>query len=199
MPKSDTATVIIKKYANRRLYNTATSKYVKLDDLATMVREGIDFSVHDAKSGEDLTRSVLTQIIVEEEAKGENLLPINFLRQLIGMYGSQTNWMVPQYLEWSMKQFSENQDAMQKHVSQTMGGMFPFSGQLQEMGKHNMQMFENAMRMFNPLGGGGASADPGDAEATANPGDPLNALQSQLNMLQRQMAIMQGRDPDKED
>src|SRR5579859_4628917 len=120
--QSDPAPVIIKKYANRRLYNTATSSYVTLDNLSQMVRQGGDFIVYDAKNGEDITRSVLTQIIVEEEQKGQNLLPISFLRQIIGFYGNNMEWLVPRYLEFTMKSFARNQEQLAKSV----GG--PFSG-----------------------------------------------------------------------
>src|SRR6202034_4913074 len=102
--------VVVKKYANRRLYNTATSSYVTLEDLAKMIKEGGDFIVYDAKNGEDITRSVLTQIIVEEEQKGQNLLPISFLRQLISFYGNNMQWLVPRYLDYAMKSFAHNQE-----------------------------------------------------------------------------------------
>ncbi|NUB35338.1 polyhydroxyalkanoate synthesis repressor PhaR, partial [Azospirillum brasilense] len=151
------ATITIKKYANRRLYNTATSSYVTLDHLCQMVKDGLDFVVYDAKTGEDITRSVLTQIIVEEESKGQNLLPISFLRQLIGFYGDNMQWMVPRYLEYSMQSFSRNQEQMRDYFQNTLGGMFPF-GRLEEVGKQNMAMFERAMRMFSPFGGAGAGS-----------------------------------------
>ena len=124
--------VTIKKYANRRLYNTATSSYVTLDHLCQMVKEGTDFVVYDAKTGEDITRSVLTQIIVEEESKGQNLLPISFLRQLISFYGDNLQWLVPRYLEHSMKSFARNQEEMRKYMHDALGGLFPF-GQFEEM------------------------------------------------------------------
>ena len=145
--KQDVPT-IIKKYANRRLYNTATSCYVTLEHLCQMVKDGIDFVVYDAKSGDDITRSVLTQIIVEEESKGQNLLPISFLRQLIGLYGNNMQWMVPRYLDMSMSSFSQNQEKMQQVLNDAFGGLFPFSGSLEEMGKQNVAMFERTMKMF---------------------------------------------------
>lgn len=148
-PKSTPIT--IKKYANRRLYNTATSSYVTLDHLCQMVKEGMDFVVYDAKTGEDITRSVLTQIIVEEENKGQNLLPISFLRQIISLYGDNMQWVVPQYLEYSMQSFARNQEKMRDYFQNTLGGMFPF-GTLEEVGKQNLAMFERAMRMFSPFG-----------------------------------------------
>src|SRR5271169_2337662 len=145
--------VVIKKYANRRLYNTATSSYVTLDDLSTMVKQGGEFVVYDAKSGEDITRSVLTQIIVEEEQKGEHLLPTNFLRQLIGLYGGNMQWLVPSYLEHAMASFAHNQDQMRKSLQDAFGGLFPF-GSLEQMGKQNLALFEQTMKMFTPFPGG---------------------------------------------
>jgi len=180
----------IKKYANRRLYNTATSSYVTLDHLCRMVKEGEEFVVVDAKSGEDLTRSVLTQIIVEEEAKGENLLPINFLRQLISLYGSNMELLVPNYLEYSMRAFSENQDRLRDYFQSTMGGMFPFSA-LEQIGKQNMAMFEKAMQMFTPIGqpptAGAAPSGAGSGE------EDLKALQERLDQLQAQLRAMKGK------
>jgi polyhydroxyalkanoate synthesis repressor PhaR len=162
-------TVTIKKYANRRLYNTATSSYVTLDDLAKMVKEGTEFNVYDAKTSEDITRSVLTQIIVEEEGKaGQNLLPIGFLRQLIGFYGDNMQWLVPKYLEHSMQTLAKNQEQIRSYFQSAFGGMFPFGSTLEEMSKQNIAMFERAMRMFSPFGSGetpGAPAKP-DEKAT---------------------------------
>ena len=146
------ATVTIKKYANRRLYNTATSSYVTLENLSVMVKEGTEFNVYDAKSGEDITRAVLTQIIVEEEGKvgQQNLLPISFLRQLIGFYGDSMQWMVPKYLEHSMQSLSKNQDQMRGYFQGGFTPVFPFGTTLEEMGKQNLAMFERAMRLFSP-------------------------------------------------
>lgn len=145
--------ITIKKYANRRLYNTATSSYVTLEDLSEMVKEGSQFNVYDAKTSEDITRSVLTQIIVEEENKTdqENLLPISFLRQLIGFYGDNLQWMVPKYLEHSMEVLTGNQDQIRDYFQTSLGTMFPFGTTLEEMSKQNMSMFENALRMFSPM------------------------------------------------
>ena len=161
--------ITIKKYANRQLYNTATSTYVTLNDLAKMVKEGIEFNVYDAKSSEDLTRSVLTQIIVEEEGKaGQNLLPIGFLRQLIGFYGDNMQWMVPKYLEQSMQALSTNQDKIRGYFQNTFGGIFPFGSTLEEMSKQNMAMFERTLRMFAPFGGmAGAAATAASGEEPA--------------------------------
>lgn len=149
-PSAPQAPVTIKKYANRRLYNTATSSYVTLDHLAQMVKEGTDFVVFDAKTGEDITRSVLTQIIVEEESKGgQNLLPIGFLRQLISFYGDSLGGLVPRYLEHSMQSFAHHEQQMRSMMEKALDGLFPF-GPLEEVGKQNMAFLESAMKMFTP-------------------------------------------------
>ena len=159
-PGTDKPVITIKKYANRRLYNTATSSYVTLEHLAQMVKEGVDFVVLDAKTNEDLTRQVLTQIIIEEEAKGENLLPINFLRQMIGFYGHGMQGLVPRYLDLSMESFSRNQQQIRSYMEETFTGLFPFGDKISEMGKRNMAMLEDAMKMFSPFPG--APNYPGD-------------------------------------
>jgi polyhydroxyalkanoate synthesis repressor PhaR len=143
------APITIKKYANRRLYNTATSSYVTLDHLSQMVKEGDEFAVFDAKSGEEITRSVLTQIIVEEESKGQNLLPVSFLRHLISFYGDSLQGLLPSYLEQSMQSFATNQVEMRNKLTEAMGSITPF-GNFEDVTKKNMAMFENAMRMFTP-------------------------------------------------
>jgi polyhydroxyalkanoate synthesis repressor PhaR len=187
--------VTIKKYANRRLYNTATSSYVTLDHLCQMVKDGVDFVVYDAKTGEDITRAVLTQIIVEEEGKGDNLLPISFLRQIISFYGdSMQRMLLPRYLEHSMDVFSENRDRMQNYMKEAMGGMFPF-GSLEDLGKQNMAIFEQAMKIFSPLSGGdaaapGSAAKPGKTGETEEDSDRVRDLQDKLNELQRQLNDM---------
>lgn len=161
--------VVIKKYANRRLYNTATSAYVTLEHLSQMVKDKTDFVVYDAKTGDEITRSVLTQIIFEEESKGgQTLLPIPFLRQLISFYGDSLQGVVPQYLEMSMSQFARNQDQMRSYL-QNAFGFNPFQ-QFETMGKQNMAMFEQAMRMFNPFRPG----QPGSAQPTANGAEAAN-------------------------
>jgi polyhydroxyalkanoate synthesis repressor PhaR len=137
--------VVVKKYANRRLYNTESSTYITLDSLADMVREGRDFVVYDAKSGDDITRSVLTQIIVEEEGKGSALLPTGFLRQLISFYGNSLQGLVPTYLEQAMDSFAAQQEQMRTAMHQTMGNFFPF--QVGDM-RQNMAMVESAMSIF---------------------------------------------------
>ena len=181
--------VTIKKYANRRLYNTATSSYVTLDHLCQMVKDGTDFVVYDAKTGDDITRSVLTQIIVEEESKGQNLLPIPFLRQLISLYGDNMQWLVPRYLEHSMKSFTGNQEKMREYFQTTFGGMFPFTG-FEEMSKQNIAMFERAMRMFSPFNAeqvGDAAATPATDQPKTRPEDKFSELQKRLDELQSQM------------
>jgi len=192
------APITIKKYANRRLYNTATSSYVTLDHLCQMVKDGMDFVVYDAKTGEDITRSVLTQIIVEEESKGQNLLPISFLRQLISFYGDNMQWVVPRYLEMSMQSFARNQEQMRDYFSNTIGGIFPFGNTFEEMGKQNLAMFERAMRMFTPFGpqgepGKGVPGEQPDAalqRTRAENEKTLSDLQKQLEELQKQLVTI---------
>lgn len=184
--------VVIKKYANRRLYNTAKSSYVTLDDLSKMVRDGEDFAVFDAKSGDDITRSVLTQIIVEEEGKDQNMLPTNFLRELIRLYGDPLQGVVPGYLDAAMQAFNQNQDQMREAFSGTSA-----LGNLETMARANMEFFEKSMKMFTPFGGavnmGAASAQnpesspKADAEQKAEVGEDLDALQKQLKEMQAQL------------
>ena len=160
---------IIKKYANRRLYNTGTSTYVTLEDLAQMVKDGEDFVVNDAKSGENITRSVLTQIIFDQEAKeGQNLLPITFLRQLIGFYGDSMQAMVPSYLEHSMNSFAREQDKIREQMTEALGGMG--MGVMEEHVRSNMEMFQKAMTMFMPFAAQqGVSKDKEDDPDTEEP------------------------------
>ena len=189
--------ITIKKYANRRLYNTATSSYVTLDHLCQMVKDDVDFAVYDAKTGEDITRSVLTQIIVEEEAKGDNLLPIGFLRQLIGFYGdSVKKFMLPQYLDYMMQSFEKNQSEMQRYMNETFGSVFPF-GKVEDMGKQNMAMFEQAMKMFSGAGEAPAAekAPPKEAQVDEK-GEQLAELQRKLEDLERQIGSLSDRKGD---
>jgi polyhydroxyalkanoate synthesis repressor PhaR len=180
--------VIIKKYANRRLYNTATSAYVTLEDLADMVKKGVDFTVHDAKTGEDITRSVLTQIIFEEENKGPNLLPIKFLRQLIRFYGDQLQAFVPSYLEMSLEQLTRQQQHLRDQLLNSIGvSPEPFKV-IDEQVKNNMAMFENAMKFFNPF----AVAQDRPPEAAPPPREPASAA-SELKAMQEQLREMQRR------
>jgi polyhydroxyalkanoate synthesis repressor PhaR len=188
----DTKPVVVKKYANRRLYNTATSSYVTLEDLATLIKEGGDFVVHDAKTGEDLTRSVLTQIIVEQEQKGgQNLLPISFLRQLISFYGDSMQFLVPGYLEQAMVAFARNQDQMRKSLRATFG-IFPF-GQFEEMGKQNMALFEQALKMLSPYGGDAKEStetpqhSPERKSAPESEDPRLRRLETQIEALREQL------------
>ena len=179
---------IIKKYANRRLYHTGTSTYVTLDDLAEMVKKGHEFLVQDAKTGEDITRSVLTQIIFEQEGKaGQNLLPIAFLRQLIGYYGDSMQALVPSYLDYSIKALGENQQKFRDQMSTAFGpGSF---GMMDEHVQKNMAMFRDAMSMFTPFGLSGAVP-------TVTPSEPdtgTKGAETDLEALKREMAEMQQR------
>jgi len=140
--------IVIKKYANRRLYNTATSSYVTLDFLSELVKSGYDFVVFDAKSGEDITRTVLTQIIFEQENKGQNLLPVQFLRQLIKFYGDSMQSYVPSYLEMSMDSFARNQEEFRQQLDQTLGHT-PGYKMFEDSVRKNMAMYEQAMKMFS--------------------------------------------------
>jgi polyhydroxyalkanoate synthesis repressor PhaR len=190
--KKPQKTVVIKKYANRRLYNTATSTYVTLDDLARMVRDGTNFSVADAKSGEDITRSVLTQIIFEEENKGQNLLPINFLRQLIRFYGDSMQAFVPSYLEFSIDALTREQEKFRKQLMESFG-VVPFRA-MEEQAKRNVAVFQQAIKMFNPFLPGGpdeqAKQDEGAAPAPApSPAPPVS--QDDLKVLRDQLAAVQ--------
>lgn len=183
--------ITIKKYANRRLYNTVTSSYVTLDTLAQMVKEGEEFLVFDAKSGEDITRSVLTQIIFEEEAKGENLLPINFLRQLIGFYGKGTQSFVPSYLEMSLETFAKQQE----EIGRAFGGEAAVSA-MKTMTEKNATIFQDAMKLFKPFGAGPipfgvAPADPKpEPQPTAAAPDELQELREQMEQMRKMLEGM---------
>jgi polyhydroxyalkanoate synthesis repressor PhaR len=172
MAKS-TGKVTIKKYANRRLYDTESSSYITLDRLAEMVREGREFEVVDAKTGEDITRQVLTQIIVEEESRGSTMLPINFLKQLIGLYGNSMQNFVPQYLEAAMDAFQRNQTAVRDAFGANM---------FADMAKRNMAMFEDASRAFSGKSKGDARPTSGDVEQLKA---ELAALQAKVDRLSR--------------
>ncbi len=198
--------VVVKKYANRRLYNTESSSYITLDNLAEMVRAGRDFVVYDAKTSDDITRSVLTQIIVEEESKGGAMLPTPFLRQLIGLYGGNLQGLVPRYLEQSMGAFAEQQSRLRSAVSQTMGTFMPPG--FEEIGRQNMAMIERALNLFTPFYRGDGSegvqgAEPGTAGSatpagTARPGPAgpaqavdraeIDALRAEVETLRSQLA-----------
>jgi polyhydroxyalkanoate synthesis repressor PhaR len=190
--------VTIKKYANRRLYNTGTSTYVTLEDLASMVKAGEDFVVFDAKTGEDITRSVLAQIIFEQENKeGQNLLPINFLRQLIRFYGDSMQMLVPRYLEVSIESLTREQEKFRQQMAQAFGGT-PF-GALEEQARRNMEMFERAFAMFAPFGrrsGGpaGTEADKPAQPAGGNGGDEIDDLKRQMEEMQKRLDRLSQKD-----
>jgi polyhydroxyalkanoate synthesis repressor PhaR len=184
--------IIIKKYANRRLYNTATSSYVTLDYLSQMVKDGDEFVVNDAKTGEDITRQVLTHIIVEEESKGTNLLPISFLRHLISFYGDSLQAVVPNYLEQTMQSFATNQETLRKTMEDALGGFNPF-GQFEEVSKQNMAMFENAMKMFSPFIPEGQGPAPTDTAGTgAKDGGDIDDMRAKLEAMQKQLDSLSG-------
>ena len=186
--KAGDGPVVIKKYANRRLYNTASSTYVTLEHLADMVRKGVDFVVYDAKSNDDITRSVLAQIIFDEESRSESLLPIQFLRQLIGFYGNSMQAFLPSYLEMSLASFAEQQERLRHQLS----GMSPPSGiaAYEDQVKKNMALFSQAMQMFSPFAYGRpdpASPEPA-APAAAPPAD--RASDDAIADLKRRMEEM---------
>ena len=192
------APTVIKKYANRRLYNTGTSTYVTLEDLAEMVKNGEEFLVHDAKSGEDLTHAVLTQIIFEQEGKtGQAMLPVSVLRQLISFYGDQMQMVLPSYLEHSMALFTKEQERLREQMT-SMVGKTPMdivaSGQqmIEEQTRRNMEMFRNAMQMFSPFATAGEpdmpAAEP-KSDKTSSP-DDLKAMREQIAAMQRKLDSM---------
>jgi len=205
--------VVVKKYANRRLYNTETSSYITLDNLADMIRAGRDFVVYDAKSGEDITRGVLTQIIVEEESKGTSMLPTAFLRQLIGFYGGSLQGVVPRYLEQAMSTFARQQQQLRQVVQQTFSPFLPVG--VEEMSRQNVAMIERAMSLFNPFHRGseplpsgqplppGQEGQPG-ADASPSPGSlpgppqqaghgsgqhEMERMQREIESLRAQLAV----------
>src|SRR5437773_7434170 len=181
--------VTIKKYANRRLYNTGTSTYVTLEDLAAMVKNGEDFVVYDAKTGEDITRQVLAQIIFEQENKeGQSLLPITFLRQLIRFYGDSMQMLVPRYLEVSIDSLTREQEKFRQHMAQAFGSS-PF-GALEEQVRRNMEMFERAFAMFAPFAR--REGQPAEA-AKAGPRSDAGSGGAEIDDLKRQMEEMQKR------
>ena len=186
--------VTIKKYANRRLYNTGTSTYVTLEDLAAMVKSGEDFVVYDAKTGEDITRSVLAQIIFEQENKeGQNLLPIAFLRQLIRFYGDSMQMLVPRYLEVSIESLTREQEKFRNQMAQAFGGS-PF-GALEETVRRNMEMFERAFAMFTPFArreSGSSGTAPEPEKPAAKSGDEIDDLKRELDEMRRKVNKLTG-------
>lgn len=201
MPAKDDP-VVIKKYANRRLYNTGTSTYVTLEDLAAMVKKGEDFTVQDAKTGDDITHPVLTQIIFELENKdGQNMLPIPFLRQLIAFYGDQMQMVVPSFLEQSMIAFAKEQERFREQMKSAMGKtpmdvmkIVPPIKALEEQTRRNMELFQNAMRMFTPFPPGSLSTPAPAAESpkreAAETPDELKQLKDQIAAMQRKIDSM---------
>jgi len=185
--------VVIKKYANRRLYNTASSSYVTLDHLAEMVRQGVDFVVYDAKTNEDLTRSVLTQIIFDEENRGaQNLLPLQFLRQLIRFYGDSMQALLPSYLEMSLEGFARQRERLQKDFTSVFGGAEALD-RIQDQVRQNLQMFDRTMKMFTPFAYGrpeGADEQAPTAPppaAAAGPDESLAEMKAQIEAMQKQI------------
>jgi len=194
--------IVIKKYANRRLYNTGSSCYVTLEDLSDLVKAGDDFVVYDAKTGEDITRPVLTQIIFEAEnsATGQNLLPVQFLRQLIQLYGHQMQSFVPSYLEMSLDAFSRQQERMREQMVGAFGGtpsfgVTPSFGLFDEQVKQNLALFDRAIKMFTPgfAGRGAGAAEPASPPpppAPAAKGDELADLKAQMEAMRRQLEAL---------
>jgi len=199
MAKSDQPTTI-KKYANRRLYNTGTSTYVTLEDLAAMVKEGEDFLVYDAKTGDDITRSVLAQIIFEQENKaGQNLLPTTFLRQLIRFYGDSMQMVVPRYLEQSIDTLTREQEKFRKQLTTTFS-MTPFAP-LEEHVRRNMEMFERTFSMFKPFAAprsGNAAAELDKPSEPAPEEDNIDDLRRQMKEMQERLERM-SKEPKKEE
>jgi polyhydroxyalkanoate synthesis repressor PhaR len=199
--------ITIKKYANRRLYNTGTSTYVTLEDLATMVKSGEDFLVYDAKSGDDITRSVLAQIIFEQENKaGQNLLPTTFLRQLIRFYGDSMQMLVPRYLEQSIDLLTREQEKFRGQMTNTFGvppafGIAPFAP-LEDVVRRNMEMFERTFSMFKPFAAGrkDAAGAPTSDKAAEEPksADDIETLRRQMKDMQEKLERMSTKEPDKE-
>ena len=193
----DSAQVVIKKYANRRLYNTRTSAYVTLEDLAQMVREGVEFVVFDAKTNDELTRQILTQIIFEEESRGEALLPVQFLRQLIGFYGNSMQSVLPSYLEMSLDSFTRQQEQLRSQFSRAFAGT-PGGGLMEEAVRQNMAVFERAMKMFPGMTAyGRPDAEPEKAPepepAAASKADPaLDEMRRQMDEMRAQIDRLAG-------
>lgn len=185
--------VVIKKYANRRLYNTATSSYVTLDNLSDMVRQNVDFVVFDAKSGEDITRGVLAQIIFEEESHGQSLLPIQFLRQLISFYGDSMQNLLPTYLEMSLDGFAKQQERFRSQFSQAFGGA-PGLGYFDEQVSQNLAMFDRAMRMFSPFSFANAAGAPASSDAPSESAEAKTAADAtEMDDLKKQLAAMKAQ------
>ena len=209
-PKRDGGQIVIKKYANRRLYNTGSSSYVTLEHLAEMVKQGVDFVVYDARTNDDITRQVLTQIIFEAENSGQNMLPIQFLRQLIKLYGHQIQAFVPGYLEMSLDAFAKQQDSLREQVGGAAGSGFAkpsFPGGdgyrlFEEQVRQNMLLFDRAMKMFTPFAyvrPEEVPARPAGPEAAAPPPaksggeESLAEMKARLDEMQRQIERLAGK------
>ena len=187
--KREAAPVIVRKYANRRLYDTAASRYVTLDDLCAMVKDGVEFEVRDARTGKDITRSVLTQIIFEQEARGEYLLPVGFLRRLIGCYDDGLRALVPPYLEVAMDSFADNSERLRRNAQGALGEFSPLQA-MRELGERNAAAFRSAMGMFDPFARSGAE----NGAAPEAPGAPAQApTRSEVDELRAQLSQMQER------
>ena len=211
-PKAEAGQIVIKKYANRRLYNTGSSSYVTLEHLAEMVKQGVDFVVYDARTNDDITRQVLTQIIFEAENSGQNMLPIQFLRQLIKLYGHQVQAFVPGYLEMSLDAFAKQQDTLRDRVGGAVGSGFAkpsFPGGdgyrlFEEQVRQNMLLFDRAMKIFTPFSYTRPEEAPARAAAPAAPATPspppegggvesLAEMKSRLDEMQRQIERLAGK------
>ncbi|MDP2620886.1 MAG: polyhydroxyalkanoate synthesis repressor PhaR [Hyphomicrobiales bacterium] len=190
-PKDTAEPVVIKKYANRRLYNTDSSTYVTLDDLAEMVKSGRDFVVYDAKSGADITRSVLAQIIFEQEGKGPHLLPIRFLRQLIRFYDDNMQKLVPSYLEFSLESLAKEQEKFQRQMAKAWG--VPGFDALQEQVQRNLAVFEKALGVFYPFTAEKPGADTAGAAPKAERGKAEASGENEIEALKRQLGDMQSK------
>lgn len=191
---------VIKKYANRRLYDTGRSSYVTLEDLCEMVKEGHDFVVYDAKSNEDITRSVLTQIIVDQESRGQNLLPTGFLRKLIGFYGDNIQGLVPNYLESTMDMFITNQENFREQINKSFEGMNNMKGMfgapttmgnvpgmpsnMEELSRQNMEMFERTMKMFTPFGMPGFAGN----EGSSSKDEQIKNLKANIQKMEQELS-----------
>jgi polyhydroxyalkanoate synthesis repressor PhaR len=188
--------ITIKKYANRRLYNTATSSYVTLDHLCDMVKEGQDFVVYDAKTGEDITRSVLTQIIFEQEGKGQNLLPIQFLRQLISFYDDQMSQVVPGYLDMSMETLTKHQDEVRERMTEAFGNPAQSMRMFEEMTKANLALFQETWTdvMRRMMGVSGTATATKSEAAGEDKEAEMNALKQQVAAMQEQLSELSKKD-----
>lgn len=203
MAKENNKPITIKKYANRRLYNTGTSAYITLEDLAAMVKKGDDFVVFDAKSGEDITRQVLTQIIFEQEGKdGQSLMPINFLRQLIRFYGDSMQMLVPSYLEFTIGKLTSEQAKFRDTIAKNFGGPLtaPIFDSIEEQTRKNMALFERALAMLNPFGNplqtpsgkpaGNPTDEPLEEVSKQNSASDIEEMKRQLDQLQKRIEML---------